>query len=69
MKTVALTEKTFQLLNEIKKEKKLSSFDGVIKELIVEEKQIPTSLFGSLKKKTRAFASKERTDIWKDENR
>ena len=69
MKTIALKERTFQLLEGMKKEKKLESFDSLISNLIIEEKQIPNSLFGSLKNKTKTFTSKEREELWKDENR
>ncbi len=69
MKTIALKERTFQLLEGIKKEKKLESFDSVISNLIVEEKQIPNSLFGSLKNKTKIFTSKEREELWRDKSR
>jgi len=69
MKTIALKERTFQLLEGIKKEKKLDSFDSVISNLIIEDKQIPNSLFGSLKNKTKTFTSEERKTLWQDENR
>lgn len=69
MKTIALKERTFQLLEGIKKEKKLDSFDRVISNLIIEDKQIPNSLFGSLKNKTKTFTSEERKTLWQDENR
>ena len=69
MKTIALKERTFQLLEGIKKEKKLDSFDSVISNLIIKDKQIPNSLFGSLKNKTKTFTSEERKTLWQDENR
>jgi len=48
--TVQVNEKTLQTLNKIKKEMKANSHDQVIKNLIVERKKIPHSMFGSNRK-------------------
>lgn len=69
MKTIALDERTFRLLEDLKRKRKASSFNEVVLELVVDEKQIPESLFGSLKKKTGGFSSKERKNIWRDRTR
>ena len=69
MKTIAVREKTFHLLKELKEREKADSFDELLKGLIIEEAQVPKSLFGSLKLKTKPFTSKERSKIWKDKNR
>ncbi|MDP3881731.1 MAG: hypothetical protein Q8Q31_02535 [Nanoarchaeota archaeon] len=66
MKTIALSEKTFELLQKMKAEKKASSFEEIVIDLIIEKDKIPHSLFGSLKGKTKRFDSKERKNIWKD---
>lgn len=65
MKTIALKEKTFQVLQELKKKEKAESFDELLTNLIVKP-NTPKSLFGSLKGKTKSFTRKEREDIWKD---
>ncbi len=69
MKTIALKEKTFELVNELKKKMGLSSFDKVLIELISEREKIPKSMFGALKGKTKSFTRKERKELWKDKNR
>ena len=48
--TVQVNEKTLQMLNKIKKEMKATSHDQVINTLILERKNIPTSMFGSNRK-------------------
>lgn len=45
--TVQVSEKTLQMLNELKKEMKARSHDAVIKSLISKRKRIPNSMFGS----------------------
>jgi len=45
--TVQVSEKTLQMLNELKKEMKARSHDEVIKSLITKRKRIPDSMFGS----------------------
>jgi len=45
--TVQVNEKTLQMLNEAKKEMKAKSLDEVIKKLLVKQKKIPCSMFGS----------------------
>lgn len=48
--TVQVSEKTLQMLNELKEEMKARSHDEVIKKLISKRKKIPNSMFGSNKK-------------------
>lgn len=69
MKTIALKEKTFELINEMKKKKGISSFDKLIIELIMHKEKIPKSMFGALKSKTKSFTRKEREEIMGDEKR
>ncbi|MEK6888898.1 MAG: hypothetical protein AABW80_02205 [Nanoarchaeota archaeon] len=66
MKTIALSEKTFKLLERIKSEKRAGSFENVVLNLIIEKDNVPKSLFGSLKGKTKPFTSKERKELWKE---
>ena len=69
MKTIALKEKTFNLIKELKEKEKLSSFDKLITDLVMHKEKIPKSMFGALKGKTKSFTRKEREELWKDENR
>ncbi len=69
MKTIALKEKTFEILRELKERKKIESFDKLLLEMIIKEEQVQKDLFGSLKGKTKKFSSKERDKIWKDNQR
>jgi predicted CopG family antitoxin len=45
--TVQVSEKTLQMLNELKKEMKARSHNEVIMSLISKRKRIPNSMFGS----------------------
>ena len=69
MKTIALNEKTFDLLKDLKEKLRKSSFDDLVFELIVEKEESPSSMRGSLKGKTKRFTSEERDKIWKDKFR
>ncbi len=64
MKTIALKEKTYELLEEIKEKEKTSSFNELILSMIQKTKKTPLSLFGSLKGRTRRFTTSERHEIW-----
>ncbi|MBI2110043.1 hypothetical protein HYT58_02640 [Candidatus Woesearchaeota archaeon] len=64
MKTIALQERTFEILEELKKEKKSQSFNELILKLVTENKKIPKSMFGSLKGKDKEFTTEERHKIW-----
>ena len=66
MKTIALRENTFQILESLKKKEKTSSFDELITQMIIKETKIPKSMFGSLKGKTKSFTRKEREELWSD---
>ena len=68
MKTVALSEKTFQILKSLKESEKIS-FDKLIYDLVISEKQTPHSMFGILKGKAKPFTDKEREELWKDKER
>ena len=69
MKTIALKERTFNLIRELKEKEKVASFDKLIISLIVKKENIPDSMFGSLKGKTKPFTRKEREKLWKDSER
>jgi len=69
MKTIALKERTFELLRELKEKKKAESFDELVLNIIIERGNIATSMRGSLKGKTKRFTSKERDKLWKDKYR
>ena len=68
MKTVAVSEKTFQMLKGLKESEKVS-FDKLIYELVLSEKETPPSMFGKLKRKAKPFSNEERKQIWKDKER
>ena len=53
MKTIALKEKTFQILENLKRKEKANSFDELIIRLVIEP-NMPDSMFGSLKGKTKS---------------
>ena len=69
MKTIALKEKTFNLIKELKEKEKMESFDRLIINLIVKKENIPDSMFGSLKGKTKKFTRREREEIMGDDER
>lgn len=69
MKTIALKEKTFYLLEEMKEKEKASSFDKLIIDIILEKEKIPESMRGELKGKSKRFSKKERNEIWRDDYR
>jgi predicted CopG family antitoxin len=66
MKTIALKEQTFQILEDLKKKKGKESFDKLITELVMQEQKIPNSMRGSLKGKAKSFTNKEREEMWGD---
>lgn len=67
MKTIAVKEKTYGLLEELKEKQKTSSFNELILSMIQKTKNTPLSLFGSLKGKTKKFTTSERHEIWREE--
>ena len=69
MKTIALKEKTFNLMKDLKERERISSFDKLIIHLIVKEESVEDSMFGGLKGKTKSFTRKEREEIMGDEKR
>lgn len=69
MKTIALKERTFELLRELKEKKKSESFDELVLNIIIEKENIAASMRGSLKGKTKRFTSKERDKLWRDKHR
>ncbi len=69
MKTIALDERTFELIKDLKRKQKFASFNLLIRELIKKETGVKDSMFGALKGKTKPFTRKERVNLWKDSNR
>ncbi len=69
MKTIALKERTFDLIRDLKEKQKAESFDKLIVELIMHKENIPKSMFGALKGKSKPFTRKEREELWKDSER
>ncbi len=68
MKTVAVSDKTFQMLESLKEKEKIS-FDKLIYDLVLSEKQTPASMFGKLKGKSKPFTREERRQLWEDKQR
>ena len=66
MKTIALQERTYKMLEELKKKEKMRSFDILLSEIIREKNKVPLSLRGSLKGKAKRFTSAERKEMWRD---
>jgi len=69
MKTIALKEKTFNLIKELKEKHKMKSFDNLIIDLIITKEKIPKDMFGSLKGKAKPFSRKERKEIMGEDER
>jgi len=67
MKTIALQEKTFKMLEELKDKWKTASFNELILKIVQEANKTPKSLFGALKEKTKRFTAEERHKIWGEE--
>ena len=53
--TIQLKNSTLNKLKKLKQEKKANSYDEVIEELIKHELNLPDTLFGFMKGKTRSF--------------
>ena len=69
MKTIALSERTFELLRDLKNSLNQKSFDRLIIELVHTKECSPKSMFGSLKGKTKSFTRAERKKMWEDKER
>ncbi len=69
MRTIALKEKTFQLIKELKNKERSSSFDNLILSLILKKEEIEEDMFGSLKGKAKRFTRKQRKEIIGDDKR
>ena len=66
MKKIALKEKTFQILRDLKRKKEKESFDQLSIDLVIQEEKIPQSMFGSLKGKIQDFNTEDRRNMWKE---
>ncbi len=69
MKTIAVKDTTFQLLELLKQQEHASSFDSVIQSLVSTKITIPQTMFGALKSKGKVFTRQERDDAWQDKER
>lgn len=69
MKTLALSEKTFRIIKELKEKENSKSFDELVMALIMKKEKVPKSMFGALKGRTKSFTKKERRALWKDSER
>lgn len=69
VKTVALSESTWEKLKRMREEGNAQSFDELIEEMLRKSSRVPTSMFGADKKKMKKFGRKEREEMWKDEFR
>jgi hypothetical protein len=69
MKTIALNEKTFELISKLKEKEGISSFDKLVLKLVLEAEGISYSMRGALKGKVKSFTAKERKEIWEDNKR
>jgi hypothetical protein len=65
MKTIALKEKTFQVLQELKKREKAQSFDELLTNLVVKP-CVPDSMKGFLKGKAKPFTRQEREEMQRE---
>lgn len=61
--TIQLKISTLNKLKKLKQEKKASSYDEVIEELIEHELNLPESLFGFMKGKTKSFTRNSEDDF------
>ncbi len=69
LKTIAVREKTFRLLKDLKKQMKVPSFDKIVFDLVVEKKKVPASMFGELEGKAKPFTTRQRNKLWQDPER
>jgi hypothetical protein len=56
-----VSDKTLQILNKLKNETGLKSYDEVIRELIAERSKLPRSMFGS-NPKLRPFSARDEAE-------
>ena len=68
MKTIAVKESTFQILESLKKKENAGSFDELLVKISIKEAGIPKSMFGA-NKKLKSFSHKEREEMWNDSER
>ena len=69
MKTIALSERTFEMVRDLKERLNQKSFDKLMIELVHSKEGSPKSLRGSLKGKTKSFTRAERKKMWEDKER
>ncbi len=67
MKTIAISERTFEILRRLREEFNSKTYEETMLNLIAKQKEIPDSLFGSLKGKTKSFDETERRELWIEE--
>lgn len=66
MKTIALSEHTFELLKALKQRERLRSFELLVRQLMCQHNGVSHSLLGILKGKAKPFNSDDRKKIWRD---
>jgi len=64
MKTIALTETTWEKLKHIREQEKLDNFNQLIEVLIKKSERVPKSMFGIDKGKS--YTAKEHKDFQRD---
>ena len=64
MKTIAVHEQTYEVLEDLREKWKSDSFNALLLRLVAEAKKTPSSLFGSLCGKAKPFTTKERHAVW-----
>ncbi|MEK6973606.1 MAG: hypothetical protein AABW72_06255 [archaeon] len=69
MKTIAVNDNTFQLLQTLKEKEKAPSFDVLILKIASKESKVPNSMLGALKGKMKPFSEKDRKNLWEDRER
>ena len=65
MKTIAISEGTWEKLKRIREEEKLENFNELIEELINKSKKVPHSMFG-VDKHSKSYTYKEHAKFQSD---
>jgi len=66
MKTIAMSEHTFELLRQLKEKGRLKSFEALLRRLVLAAEGVPDSMFGVLKGKAQSFTSRDRARLWRE---
>lgn len=65
MKTVALTEETWEKLKLLRKKEKFENFNDVVEKLIQKLERVPNSMFG-VDKGSKSYSMKEHREFQRD---